>query len=221
MIRVTRTAALLGCVAIGVAACSGASGGSGGSGAGTRGPAPTTSRSGIPGPSPASSPTVPQGWAPARQGALTFALPAGFTKRPPGTGMPGAATQWTKADSTGLAIPPAVAVFVETGRLGPLGVRAELLRDSRKATLGVDPIGPARQVQVPGAAGAAVLEWVWDYDFLADKPPVPSRQVEVLVQTSGSEQYGLLLGGPSKYLTDDVVTGFLASVALQPAEGPE
>jgi hypothetical protein len=215
MIRATRTVALLGCVAIGAAACSGGSDGR------TPGPAPTASRSGTPGRSPASAPTVPDGWAPVRQGALTFAIPAGFTKRPPGTGMPGATTQWTKADDSGLAIPPAVAVFVETGQLGPLGVRTELLRDSRKATLGVDPTGPARQVQVPGASGAAVLEWVWDYDFLADKPPVPSRQVEVLVQTPGPEQYGLLLGGPSKYLTDDVVTDFLASVALQPDRSPE
>jgi hypothetical protein len=198
MTRATRTVALLGCVAIGAAACSGGSDGR------TPGPAPTASRSGTPGRSPASAPTVPDGWAPVRQGALTFAIPAGFTKRPPGTGMPGATTQWTKADDSGLAIPP-----------------AELLRDSRKATLGVDPTGPARQVQVPGASGAAVLEWVWDYDFLADKPPVPSRQVEVLVQTPGPEQYGLLLGGPSKYLTDDVVTDFLASVALQPDRSPE
>jgi hypothetical protein len=212
MIRMPRTL-LLGCALVGLAACSD---GSTPADRGAPTPAPTASQS----PSPGQSPTVPDGWAPARQGALVFALPDGFTKRPPGGGMPGAAAQWTKTDSTALAVPPAVAVFAETGRVGPLGVRAELLADSRKVQLGVGPTGPARQVRVPGALGATVLEWVWDYDVLADKPPVPSRQVEVLVQTSGPEQYGLLLGGPSKYLTDQVVADFLAAVAVQPGGGP-
>ncbi len=216
MFRLTGTAVLLGCLALVPAACSG---GSEATGERTPTPAPTVSPSGSGSPTGV-TPTVPDGWAPARQDALTFALPAGFTKRPSGTGMPGAAAQWTKTDSTRLAVPPAAAVFVETGRVGPLGVRTELLKDTRTAQLGAEPKGPARAVRVPGALGATVLEWAWDYAFVADEPPVPSRQVEVVVQTSGAEQYGVLLGGPAAYLTDQVVADFLASVAVKPAGGP-
>jgi hypothetical protein len=170
-------------------------------------------------PTPTGTPTAPKGWTVTRQGDLTFALPPGFTQVAGGAGMPGAAAQWTKAGATGLAVPPAVAVFVETGRVGPLGVRTELVRRARTAELGADPFGPARPTVVPGSLGATTLEWVWDYDVVAGRRPVPSRQIEVLVQAAGPRQYGLLIGAPATYLTDDLVDAFTASIAVLPTEG--
>jgi len=46
---------------------------------------------------------------------------------------------------------------------------------------------------------------------------VPSRQVEVVVQGPGPAQYGLLLGGPATYFTDELMTAFTSSLALLPA----
>lgn len=132
--------------------------------------------------------------------------------------MPGAAAQWTKIDDPKLKIPPAVAVFVETENVGPLQVRTQLVTQARTAELGAQPTGPASDLQVPGSLGAQAVEWKWDYDFLRDQPPVPSRQVEVVVQTEGPEQYGLLIGGPVEFLTDDVLQDFESSIAVV-AEG--
>lgn len=167
-----------------------------------------------------SRPPTPPGWTAAQQGRLAFALPPGFTPRPEGAGMPGAAAQWTKADDPTLKIPPAVAVFVETGNVGPLTVRTELVTQARTAELGAQPTGPASDLQVPGSLGAQAVEWKWDYDFLRDQPPVPSRQVEVIVQTQGPEQYGLLIGGPVEFLTDDVLRAFESSIAVVPEGSP-
>jgi hypothetical protein len=194
------------------------SGCSGGTGSASTTPSPTRS----PGPTPAAAataPTPPAGWTAAREGDLVFALPPGFTPRPDGSGIAGATHQWTKTDDPQLPLPPAAAVFVETGAVGPLGVRTELLRSVRSADLGAQPFGPAQPVQVPGSMGANRLEWRWDYDVLADHDPVASRQVEVLVQTAGDRQYGLMLGAPSTFLTDDVVDAFTSSIAVVPVDG--
>jgi hypothetical protein len=195
--------------AVALTACSGSSGGTATS-AGATTPA-TSSPSAAP-----ARPTPPPGWTPAQQGRLAFALPPGFTARPGGAGMPGAAAQWTKTDAPELKIPPAVAVFVETGSVGPLEVRTQLVTQARTAELGAEPVGPAGDVRVPGSTGAKVVQWRWDYDFLRDQPPVPSRQVEVVVQTDGPEQYGLLLGGPVDFLTDEVLSAFTGSLAVLP-----
>lgn len=168
----------------------------------------------------ASRPPTPPGWTAAQQGRLAFALPPGFAPRPEGAGMPGAAAQWTKTDDPKLKIPPAVAVFVETGNVGPLKVRTDLVTQARTAELGAQPTGPATDLQVPGSLGAQAVEWKWDYDFLRDQPPVPSRQVEVIVQTQGPEQYGLLIGGPVEFLTDDVLQAFESSIAVVPEGSP-
>jgi len=163
------------------------------------------------------TPSLPAGWTAAREGELSFALPPGFKVRPPGSGMPGATNQWTKTDDPQLAIPPAVAVFVETGRVGPLDVRTDLVGRARSAELGAEPVGAPREVEVPGSIGAQALEWRWDYAFVTGQPPVPSRQVEVVVQGPGPAQYGLLLGGPATYFTDELMTAFTSSLALLPA----
>ncbi|MGN6301114.1 MAG: hypothetical protein ACTHN8_08490 [Angustibacter sp.] len=199
-------------VALALSACSGASTTAGD---GARSTTPSRTPSGSTSPTSA-RPTPPAGWTPAQQGRLAFALPPGFTARPAGVGMPGAAGQWTKTDAPELKIPPAVAVFVETGSVGPLEVRTKLVTQARTAELGSQPVGPATDLAVPGSTGAKVVEWRWDYDVVSDQPPVPSRQVEVVVQTDGAEQYGLLIGAPAQYLTDDVVSAFTSSLAIVP-----
>ncbi|WP_460445186.1 hypothetical protein [Angustibacter aerolatus] len=163
-----------------------------------------------------STPPVPAGWTPVRQDDLVLALPPGFAPVAAGGGMPGAAAQWTRPDAK-LPVPPAIAVFSETGRVGPLDVRADLLRTTRSAQLGAQPVGAPTSVTVPGAAGALRLEWVWDYAVVAGKPAVPSRQVELVVQTAGERQYGLLVGAPETYLTDEVLQQVLATVAVVPS----
>jgi hypothetical protein len=196
-------------LSLGIAGCS----------AGTDASSDTPSPSPPASTTPATVPTPPPGWSPAREGDLVFALPPGFTPRPDGSGIAGATHQWTKADDPELPLPPAAAVFVETGAVGPLGVRTELLSGVRSADLGARPFGPPQPVQVPGSVGANRLEWRWDYDVLADHDPVASRQVEVLVQTAGDRQYGLMLGGPSAFLTDEVVNAFTSSIAVVPVDG--
>ena len=207
-----RLAVLTAAGVLAVAACSSG----GGSSSGASSPSPSTPSASAT--TPVATPSVPAGWTAAQQGRLAFALPPGFTQRPEGSGMPGAAAQWTKTDDTSLKIPPAVAVFVETDHVGPLQVRTQLITQARTAELGADPVGPATDLQVPGSIGAKAVEWTWDYDFVRGQPPVPSRQVEVIVQTAGPEQYGLLLGGPVEFLTDDVLRDFEASIAVV-AEG--
>lgn len=202
-------------LALAAAGCSGA-----GKAATGDGPSPTSRpATTTPAPTATGVPTPPPGWTSAREKDLVFALPPGFTALPQGTGMPGAAHQWAKTDEAELAIPPAVAVFVETGSVGPLAFRTDALSKVRSIDLGAQPFGPARAVQVPGSVGANALEWRWDYDVRKDGNAVPSRQVEVLVQTAGDTQYGLLLGAPSAFLTDDVVSAFTSSIAVVPVDG--
>ncbi|WP_157371589.1 hypothetical protein [Angustibacter sp. Root456] len=203
-------------VAVALSACSGSSARTSAGGDATSPSSASSPPSATASSSSTARPTLPAGWTAVQQGRLAFALPPGFTARPEGAGMPGAAAQWTKTDAPELKIPPAVAVFVETGNVGPLEVRTKLVTQARTAELGAEPVGPATDVTVPGSTGAKAVEWRWDYDFLNDQPPVPSRQIEVVVQTGGPEQYGLLIGAPAEYLTDDVVAAFTASLAVLP-----
>lgn len=161
--------------------------------------------------------SVPAGWSVQRQGALSFALPPGFAPVPSGTGLAAAAAQWTKTDERVLLVAPAVVVYVENGPVGPLAARAALVTRSRSAELGVQPSRPLRAVPVPGSAGAASAGWTWDQPLGATKTSVASRQVEVVVQVAGRQQYGLSLGGPATYVTDQLVAGFLASVTVSGA----
>jgi hypothetical protein len=157
-------------------------------------------------------PVVPAGWTPVQQDELVLALPPGFTARPAGSGMPGAAAQWTDVDEPALAA-PAVAVFVETGQVGPLELRTDLVSRARSAQLGVAPALPPRAVRVPGSVAARVLEWSWEQPVGGTRP-VASRQVELVVQAAGRRQYGVLLGGPSWYLTDQLVHDVEGTVAV-------
>ncbi len=157
---------------------------------------------------------APDGWTQQRQGDLSFALPPGFAPVPAGAGLVAAAAQWTKSPDRGLVVAPAVVVYVENGTVGPLAARATLVTRSRSAEFGVQPSRPLHAVPVPGSSGAAAAEWAWDQPLGATKKPVASRQVEVVVQVDGRQQYGLSLGGPAAYVTDQVVADFLASVAV-------
>ncbi len=156
----------------------------------------------------------PAGWTSQRQGALSFALPPGFVAVAPGAGVREATAQWTKTGDRALAAPPAVVLYVEDGALGPLAARAALVTRSRSAELGVQPSRPLHAVPVPGSEGARAAEWTWDQSLGTSGKPVPSRQVEVVVQTSGRQQYGLTLGGPAAYLSDQVVEDFLGSISV-------
>ncbi|GAB3591158.1 hypothetical protein GCM10027446_08150 [Angustibacter peucedani] len=162
----------------------------------------------------AALPTAPEGWTTQQQGALSFALPPGFEPVPSGAGLTVAAAQWTKTDDRKLAVAPAAVVYLENGAVGPLAVRGALVTRSRSAELGVQPSRPLRTVPVPGSAGAAAVEWTFGQRLRAVKKPLASRQLEVVVQLDGREQYGLSLGGPAAFLTDQVVQDFLASITV-------
>jgi hypothetical protein len=110
-------------------------------------------------------------------------------------------------------------VFVETGPVVPLAVRIRLVAAARSAELGTQPGAPAADVAVPGSTGAAALEWRWPYSLAPGRAPVPSRQVELLVQTSDREQYGLLLGGPADVVTDELVRTLETTLAVVPVTG--
>lgn len=159
----------------------------------------------------------PAGWAGQQQGLLSFALPPGFVAVAPGTGIGTATAQWTKPAKRAVAPPPAVVLYVESGAVGPLAARAALVTRSRSAELGVQPSRPVRPVPVPGSVGAASAEWTWNQPLRSTAKPVASRQVEVLVQTRGAQQFGLSLGGPASYLTDQIVDDFLRSISVASA----
>lgn len=157
---------------------------------------------------------TPAGWTSQRQGVLSFALPPGYVAVAPGAGVAAATAQWTKAGDRALAVPPAVVLYVEDGAVGPLAARAALVTRSRSAELGAQPWRPLRSVPVPGSAGALAVQWSWDQPMGASAKPVPSRQVEVVVQVPGRQQYGLSIGGPAAYLSDQIVEDFLGSISV-------
>ncbi len=159
---------------------------------------------------------LPAGWTRGEAEGLSFGVPPGLTLTTSG-GIPEAQVTYRGAATPGGPTPPALAAFVEHGNVGPLEVRTQLVTKVRTAQLGAPPDGPARTVTVPGSVGATVTEWHWDYSVTAGADPVPSRQLEVVVQTSGSVQYGLLLGGPTPQLPDALVQTFLASLQVSPA----
>jgi hypothetical protein len=135
---------------------------------------------------------------------------------PDGTGIPGASVSFVGRRGEGASIPAAIGAFVERGAVGPLDLRTELVTRVRNDQLRAEPVGPARTLDVPGAIGATVVEWRWDYVLTPGDDPVPSRQVEVVVQVDGPIQYALLFGAPDTVLTDGMLRYFLGSLEVAP-----
>ncbi|WP_380164503.1 hypothetical protein [Jannaschia sp. R86511] len=158
---------------------------------------------------------VPDSWTAHEVEGLAFALPDYMQSTAdliPGT------VETLRASAAEGEVPAAAGVFVETGDVGPLELRADLIRQVRVDQLGAEPVGEPRVVDVAGAAGAVVLTWEWDYDYPGG-PTVASRQVEVVIAVEGEQQYGMLVGGPEDVLTEEVVDDFLASLQVTAAGG--
>jgi hypothetical protein len=197
-----RLAAALVSLALGLAACS------------PSGRAPDAARA----PSAKDADTrlaVPDGWTRGSAGRLGFAVPPGLT--PSADLIPQTTVTYRGVAPADGSPPPAVGVFVESGNLGPLAVRTAVVTKVRTGQLGSPPVGPSRAITVAGATGASATEWRWDYRVGPDAPTVASRQIEVVLETSGPDQYGLLFGGPEAVLSDKVVDGFLAALQVRPA----
>jgi hypothetical protein len=186
-------------------------------GGGEAAPAPGAAASATPTGADAAGAEVPGSWRTHQVEGLSFALPDFMV--PAGDDLiPGTLQTLRATAASGGEVPAAAGVFVETGDVGPLELRAELIRQVRVDQLGAEPVGEPRVVDVEGAAGAVVLTWEWDYEF-PDGPTVPSRQVEVVIAGEGEQQYGMLFGGPADVLTAEVVDGFLASLSVSGAGG--
>ena len=69
------------------------------------------------------------------------------------------------------------AFFIETGAVGPLGIRTELLEQVRGSQTGTEPVRGPEGLDVPGSAGASRI----DHDLPGDRRPsallVPSLLV--------------------------------------------
>ena len=206
----TARAVVLGAVVVLTAACTVSGGGDGGGDGGGEGgdggqAAPVPDQ-------PAGD--VPASWEAHQVEGLTFALPDFM--RSSDDLIPGTTETLRAVEGEG-EVPAAAGVFVETGDVAPLDVRADVVRQVRVAQLGEDPVGEPRVLEVAGAEAAVVFLWEWDYDFPGG-PTVPSRQVEVVIASEGTPQYGLLVGGPAEVVTEEVVEDLLASLAVSPAD---
>jgi hypothetical protein len=146
---------------------------------------------------------------------LSLGLPPGLTG--PAENLDGAVATYRGTPPAEGGPQPLVALFVERRAVGSLDLRTELLTEVRSAQVGVKPTGPPRDITVPGAVGAQVVEWRWTYPARGSLPSGSVRLVEVVLQTAGPDQYGVKFVGAAPFVTDDAVNGLLASLRIDTA----
>jgi hypothetical protein len=216
--RTAATALLAAGAVIALASCGG-DGGSTGSGpvapSWATVPPPATTYAGVS--------ELPSGWERDRTEGFSYGLPPGI-RRLTDRRVPGASATylWPEDTDTGTGeqtggLPPVIAVFVEPDQTTPLMLRTTLVTERRNQQLGTTPVGPPQVVVLPGGT-ATVTEWRWDHRTDPDSEPVPRRQIEVIVETTGTMHYGVLFGGPPDTLTDEVVATFLGSLRVTTPE---
>ncbi len=156
--------------------------------------------------------STPTGWKAVHTEGLTLAYPSSLSSRPENErAKPKAALELEGPQKNGLR-PPTLFVFVERGPVGSLRFREDLLIRVLKDQLPNFSFQSRRDLEVPGALAARVLEFTFTSP---NEASVPWRQVEVLIQTRDGPQYGIRYGAPSAQYDEQMVKQLLDTLRVQ------
>lgn len=137
---------------------------------------------------------APDRWKRMEAAGLSLAHPPSLSPRPEGERIkPDAAKELVGPE--GEQVPPRLFVFVERGPMGTLQMREEILTGMLKAKLNNVSFESQRDLEVPGAAAARVLELT----YTTQQSATPARQIEVTIQTEEGPQYAIRYGASEKH----------------------
>jgi hypothetical protein len=158
---------------------------------------------------------APEGWTVWQVDRLVLAVPPGMTPAGEGEGIPSSSVTFLPEPDEDGEVRAALAVFVETGAVGPLAVRTQLLEQIRTDQTGTEPLEPPTVVDVPGSAGATSLRYRYDVQGPVTGETFDSLQVDVTVQVlDPAPQYGVFLSGAVDLLSEDDLDSLVRSLRV-------
>lgn len=154
---------------------------------------------------------APADWESVTAAGLSLAHPPSMSPRPEGERLkPDAAMELVGPQ--GGQVPPTLFVFVERGPVGTLGMREEILTGVLKAKLANVSFESRRDLEVPGAAAARLLELTYTTRGPAT---IPARQVEVTIQMEEGPQYAIRYGASEKHWDGNEVQRILDTLRVE------
>lgn len=150
---------------------------------------------------------------------VVFALPGDFE---PSTDrrIPSASTSFfspLNADGETVA---GAAVFIETGAVGPLEIRTDLLEQVRSSQFGAEPTRGPEPVEVPGALGATRVDYAYDLTVAETGRVAPSLQVDVTIQVPDpGPQYSAFLNATTEEVDEADLDTFVDSFRVLDEQG--
>lgn len=113
------------------------------------------------------------------------------------------------------AAAPALDVFVERGKIGPLDARTASIVDMIKLQLTDPEIVRNEKIDVPGALEGRVIEATFSCGVGGQSgSSVPCRQVEILVQMPKKPHYGIRYGMPERDYSESELDALVSSVRI-------
>lgn len=154
---------------------------------------------------------APSGWTVWQVDRLVFAVPPGMEPSEDNS-IPSSTVTFVPPPNDDGETLGALAVFVETGAVGPLAIRTDVLEDVRNDQTGTEPLEPAAPLEVPGSAGASTLRYQYDVDVPETGRTTDSVQVDVTVQMPDpGPQYGAFLSASTELLSLEDLDAFSSS----------
>ncbi len=163
---------------------------------------------------------APEGWTVWQVDRLVLAVPPGFEPSADNS-IPSSTVTFVPPPNDDGETLGALAVFVETGAVGPLAVRTDVLEDIRSDQTGTEPLEPAAELDVPGAVGATTLRYQYDIDVPETGRSTDSLQVDVTVQMPDpGPQYGAFLSASTEIVSTEDLDAFTGSLRVvdEPAD---
>ncbi|MFC3689747.1 hypothetical protein [Aquipuribacter hungaricus] len=161
---------------------------------------------------------APEGWQTWQVDRVVFALPGDLVPSADRS-IPSASVSFFAPLRDGETVSGA-AFFVETGAVGPLQVRTQLLEQVRTSQTGTEPVRGPEEVDVPGSAGATRIDYAYDLTVPETGRSAASLQVDVTIQMPDpGPNYGVFLNALTTEVTEADLTAFVASFRVLDAGG--
>lgn len=162
---------------------------------------------------------APEGWQTWRVDRVVFALPEQWEPDPDRTIPSASASFFLPLNADGETV-AAAAFFVETGAVGPLGIRTDLLEQIRNDQTGTEPVRGPEELDVPGSAGASRIDYAYDVTVAETGRSAPSLQVDVTIQMADpGPQYGIFFSGTQGVIDEADLTAFAESFQVLDEQG--
>jgi hypothetical protein len=157
---------------------------------------------------------VPEGWQRFDAGGLRGAHPATWHRQDEQRrGWPQAAME-VVGPTAGRPLCPVLVVYAEDVDVPTVEQRAAIVAHRMESELDAELL-ERTELRVPGAVEGLVMEFAFDAEAEDTPQPVPSRQLEVVLDAEDGRSFDMLLGGPVDVLDHSVVGGVLDSLHIK------